>query len=217
MREYPLVTKEVEPAVAAITSGRVVAFPTGTSYGLAVDALQGHALQRLRNLKGRNVEKTFTIFLREELWDAYAILTDAEKTFLRTHAGKPVTLLVKPTAALAHIAQENLIGLRCIDHPVMEALAQAVDVPLTATSANSSGQPACYDTACIQTYFPGLLDPQDTRHGDIERAQKTTYDLSLACILDGGMLTTRGASTILKLTNTGTPNIIRQGNFTLEA
>ena len=208
-------TKDIQVAADVIASGRVVAFPTGTSYGLAADALQGHALQRLRNLKGRDVEKTFTIFLRENVWNEFLQLTDDERNFLHKHKNQAITLLVKPVPAFEYLAQDGRIGLRVIDHPVMESLAQAVSVPLTATSANISGTPACYDIECIQQNFPGLLDPADTRHGDITRAGHTTYDLSLGAILDAGVLPTEGVSTIIRLADDGAPVIIRPGNVTV--
>lgn len=212
MRPYPLLTKDISKAVEMIASGRAVAFPTGTSYGLAVDALQGHALQRLRNLKGRDVEKTFTICLRENLWDTFLDLTDIDKELFKKYTGKAVTVLVSPKSALEHLAHKGRVGLRIADHPVMQQFVNACDVPITATSANISGQPPCYIPECITKSFPGLLDPEDTRHGDIRRAGHTTYDLSLGAILDVGQLTTKGASTIIQAGKDGKIEVVRQGN-----
>ena len=194
-------TTDVSSAAEYIRDGRIVAFPTGTSYGLAVDALQGHALQRLRNTKKRPEEKTFTIFLDESLWDQYLDITQAEKNILHRYANTALTLLVKPKEPLMHIAQDGLVGLRVIDHPVMAELAEKAGVPLTATSANVSGQDACYDEECIERSFPGKVG--------------TTYDLSLACILDGGDLRPGLVSTIAKLKN-GELEIVRQGALMLK-
>ncbi|MCE9643533.1 MAG: L-threonylcarbamoyladenylate synthase [Candidatus Andersenbacteria bacterium] len=193
-------TTDVSSAVQYIRDGRIVAFPTGTSYGLAVDALQGHALQRLRNAKRRPEEKTFTIFLDESLWDQYLDITQAEKNMLHRYANTALTLLVKPKESLMHLAQDELIGLRVIDHLMMAELAEKAGVPLTATSANVSGQDACYNEECIEKSFPGKIG--------------TTYDLSLACILDGGSLRKGLVSTIAKLEN-GKIVIVRQGALML--
>lgn len=197
----PLIyTKNVEEATRYIHDGRVVAFPTGTSYGLAVDALQGHALQRLRNIKKRPAEKTFTIFLDPELWGTYLNMSDQERQLLNRYAHTALTVLVQPKDSLEHLAQDGYVGLRVIDHPLMADLARSAQVPLTATSANISGQDACYDTACITESFP--------------RKVGTTYDLSLAAILDGGPLRPGLISTIVKLNN-GTIEVIRQGALVL--
>lgn len=198
---YSFRTHDIKQALGVVQSGRVVAFPTGTSYGLAVDALQGFALQRLRNLKQRPEEKTFTIFLATKNWDTYLQLTADERQFLKKWANQPLTLLVTPTAMLAHLAENGLIGVRVIDHPIMAELANAVTVPLTATSANISGHEACFSPECIEQKFTGKVD-------------ETTYDLSLGCILEAGELPPSQPSTIAKLTPTGV-DIIRPGELLL--
>lgn len=210
MHTYAKVTKDIQVAARAIAQGRAVAFPTGTSYGLAVNALDGHALQRLRNLKGRGREKTFTVCLREDLWDTFLDLADEEQALLAKHQNQPLTLLVKPAPELEHLAQDGRVGLRVVDHPIMQAFVDSLEVPITATSANISGQPACYSAQCIVDAFPGLLDPSDTRHGDIERAGSTTYDLSLGSILDGGMLPEKMPTTIARIVGSDV-EIVRQG------
>ncbi len=199
---YTVVINDIAEAVRFLREGRVVAFPTGTSYGLAVDALQGNALQRLRNLKKRPEEKSFTVFLQEDLWPEYLKLTSEEKEFLSANQNKPITLLVKPKKTLSHLAQDGYIGLRVIDHPIMQKLASEVSVPLTATSANIAKEKPCQDSKCIQESFPGKID-------------ETTYDLSLAGILDGTALPESKPSTIVKFEK-GNPKIVRAGAFTVK-
>ena len=138
--------------------------------------------------------------MAEALWETYLELSPLERVFLQQHAGAALTLLVQPSASLAHLAHEGKIGLRVIDHPLMQALAESTQVPLTATSANSAGEPACYDVHCISAAFPGKQD--------------TTYELSLGCILDGGTLLSKSASTVAQLTDSGV-RIIREGALVL--
>lgn len=197
---YAIVTKNIQIAANIITDGRVVAFPTGTSYGLAANALEGHALARVRNLKQRPKEKPLSLFMSEKLWGTYLDLTSQEELFLKEHAGAALTLLVFPKESLMHLAHEGKVGLRVIDHPLMQQLAEITQLPLTATSANIAQQPACYDIACIQESFPGK--------------DGTTYDLSLGCILDAGSLSHKGISTVAQLTQSGI-RIIRQGVLVL--
>lgn len=210
---YLDITNNVAKAIDVVKEGRVVAFPTGTSYGLAVDALQGHALQRLKNIKLRPTEKTFTVFLRDDLIEDFFTLSSAEKELLQRYQNQSVTLLLTPKPALTHLAENGLVGLRMIDHPIMHKLAQAVSVPLTATSANISEQIACCDTKCIINYFPGKLTPQVLKTYepvDPRGALDTTYDLSLGCILDGGTLPPSQPSTIIKST-AGKIEVVREG------
>lgn len=197
------VSREVGRAVEVIRQGRIVAFPTGTAYGLAVDTLQGHALQRLRTLKKRLESKAFTVFLRETLWDQYFEISKEEHALLKKHANQPLTLLLRPKEPIAHLAQDNYVGLRMIDHLLMKQLAEAVDVPLTATSANISDYPPWYSPAAIQAEFPQIIDEWSL-----------AYDLSLGCILDGGELAPNPPTTIAKLVD-GQIQIIRQGKLKL--
>ena len=207
---YTTTTKDISIARDTIKTGRIAAFPTGTTYGLAVDTLQGHALQRLRNLKQRPKEKTFTVFLKESLYSKFLDLADNELALIKKMNNQPLTLLVKPKPPLEHLQKDGLIGLRIIDHPLMQKLAEAVDAPLTATSANISQVKACLSTDCVQKQFPGLLDPKSKAYGDIEPAGPTTYDLSLGCILDGGTLPATQPSTIAKIVNDKI-EIVREG------
>lgn len=217
MTTYAKVTTDIQEATQVIKSGRVVAVPTGTSYGLAADALQGHALQRVRNMKHRSVEKALTVFMDPALYETYLALTPQEKNFITAHPNQAITLLVTPKPALEHLSQDGRIGLRLIDHPLMEKLAQAAQVPLTATSANLADQPACFDLTCITTAFPGKLTPELLQWYESDGARgtaDTTYDLSLGSLIDGGTLPASEPSTILKIEH-NQPVVIRPGKFRL--
>lgn len=200
MHTYAKITKDIGYAKRVIEQGRIVAFPTGTCYGLAVNALFGPALQRLRNIKKRPQEKTFTVFMDESLWDTYLDLKPEEEKMLHAYAHTALTLLVRPKEQLAHLAQDGLIGLRVIDNAIMKDFAHATLLPMTATSANISGQDPCTKAEEIEEALP-------SRDG-------MTYDLSLGCVLDGGELKQGVVSTIARL-NAGNVEIIRQGALML--
>lgn len=206
------ITTDIAEAAAIIASGRVVGVPTGTSYALAADALQGHALQRLRNLKKRPAEKVFTVCVARALWATHLKLTPAERAVLTAAETQalPLTLLVQPQESLAHLAQERRVGVRAADHPLLRALANAVGIPITATSANVSGISPCHTTACVLDTFPSLLDPTQP---DIARAGPTTYDLSLGCVLDGGTLPPNPSSTVAYLDAHNQAVIVREGTL----
>jgi len=216
MSVYTPLIKDVAAAARHIAAGRVVAVPTGTSYGLAVDTLQGWAVQRVRVLKQRPADKALTVFMADSLLDEFLDLADSERSLLQLMQNRSLTLLVKPRPSLAHLAQDGLVGLRVIDHPLMRALAMAAKVPLTATSANRSGAAACFTADCITDAFPGLLPDELLQEGDNPRgATGTTYDLSLAGLLDGGELPDKPPTTIAKIDG-DTITIARQGALSQE-
>ena len=213
MPSHVRLTKEVTEATRVIAEGRVVAVPTGTSYAFAVDALQGWALQRLRIVKGRPQEKSFTVFMNEELWAEHLELTDQEQHLLTNMAEQPLTLLVKPQASLEHLAQDGRIGLRVIDHQLMDDFAKAAKVPLTATSANRSGMEACYETECVRKLSPGIVPDELLDEATPRGASGTTYNLSLAAVLDGGSLSHTEPTTLARIRD-GKVEIVRQGQLT---
>lgn len=195
-------TTDIPRAATSIHQGRLVAFPTGTSYGLAADVTQGYALQRLRQLKHRPTDKTFTVFMKPSLYTEYLNLTQQEEEIIQAMQNKPLTLIVKAKQPISHLALDGTTGLRIIDHPLMEQLASAVDIPLTATSANISGKSPCFSPEDIQANFSPKLD-------------ETTYNLSIAYILDGGKLSQQQPTTIARIQENET-KIIRQGAITKE-
>lgn len=197
----PLRIYTSKPAIELLCLGRIVAFPTGTAYGLATDALQGFALQRLRNLKARPTEKSFTVFLKETLWHEFFNLTPAEKKLLQANQNQPLTLLVQPKSSLEHLARDGRVGLRVIDHPLMQALADEFNGPLTATSANKSAAAPCYSPNAIEKTFPWLID------------EHNTYDLSLAAIISAGILPPNPPTTIARLAGDKI-TIVRAGKLT---
>ncbi len=119
---------------------------------------------------------------------------------LDRYAGAALTLLVRPKPLLSHLAQDGLVGLRMIDHALMQQLADVLRRPLTATSANIAGEESAYTPGEVSRAFPGK--------------DGTTYDLSLGCILDGGELTRGTMSTVAKMER-GALSVIRQGSLVL--
>lgn len=210
--QFITITQNVSELTPSLAAGRLVAFPTGTSYGLAADTQQGWALQRLRNLKNRPTEKTFTVFMKASLYDQFLQLTGQERNLLEKMTNQPLTLLVKPASDLAHLAQDGLVGLRVIDHPLMQALADAVDVPLTATSANRQGGEPCFSPADIERVFSNPLPDDQLGEENPRGAANTTYDLSLAGILNGGELPQKPPTTIAKFVG-GTITIVRPSSL----
>ena len=201
---YCKISQDPAEVIPYLNEGRLIAFPTDTSYGLAANALRGFALQRVRNLKRRPADKPFSVFMAERLWPEFLLLTDPERQFITKLTNQPVTILVKPVPDLSHLAQDGLLALRMIDHPLMRELASLSPVPLTATSANPAGKSPALSPKQIQAYFPGRVDD-------------TTYDLSLAAILDAGTLPDSPPSTIVYLEpKNNTIEIIRPGKISVE-
>lgn len=154
----------VEEAARVVCGGGLVAFPTETVYGLAVDATNPKAIERLNQVKGRPPEKPYSIHLSEAsqvtaFVDAVPAL--AQRLIAQFWPG-PLTI-VMPSK------QGGSVGFRLPSHPVAQALLQACGRPVVAPSANRSGFPPPTDgkevLAALDGQFDCLLDAGPTPLG----------------------------------------------------
>ncbi|EMA44248.1 L-threonylcarbamoyladenylate synthase [Halococcus saccharolyticus] len=131
-------------AAAAIHEGEVVVYPTETVYGLAADALSASAVEQVFAVKGRDRSKPISLAVPDvETATEYTRPTAQEKRFMNEFLPGPVTVLVEAREAVPDVltAGGDQVGIRVPDHPTALALLREV-APLTATSANVSGNPS---------------------------------------------------------------------------
>lgn len=134
----------ITAAAAAILRGEVVAFPTETFYGLAVDATSPVALERLFVCKGRGVEKASALLVADLPMFAELCLDvpPRARALAAEHWPGPLTLALPARPELSpSIVSDGCVAARASSHPVAAALVAAVGKPITATSANLAGAP----------------------------------------------------------------------------
>jgi L-threonylcarbamoyladenylate synthase len=130
----------VAEAAALIRTGKLVAFPTETVYGLGANALDAAAVERIFIAKKRPrtsplIVHVASIEMARRLaaeWPAAA-----DKLAQRYWPG-PLTLVVPKKSAIPDIVTAGLptVGLRMPNHPVALDLIRAAGVPIAAPSAN---------------------------------------------------------------------------------
>jgi L-threonylcarbamoyladenylate synthase len=147
----------IAAAVAALGRGEIVAYPTETSYGLAVDAADEGALARLFDLKGRGAEKAFSVIVAdgEMARSLCAEIGSAAEALIAAHWPGPLTLALPGRAGLpAALVLDGCVAVRQSPHQVAQALVTGFGRPITATSANRAGQPAAVTAADVRAAFP---------------------------------------------------------------
>ena len=170
------ITDEASQAAAAaagaeaLRAGKLVGFPTETVYGIAVDASNAAALQRLRDLKDRPA-RPFSVHLGrpEQLsWYVRQVPDEARRLIERAWPG-PVTLVLAVEGGLARddwntpqlaeaLCYEGFIGLRCPSAPASIAMLSQVDAPVVAPSANLAGQPSPRSGRDVIDALDGRID-----------------------------------------------------------
>jgi len=139
----------IEEAAKWILAGRVVAIPTDTLYGLAVDPWSAVAVDALFAAKDRPAERAIPLIAsdRAQVETAIGPLSPTAARLADRGWPGPLTLVVPapPALAAAVTGGTGTVGVRVPNHDVARAIARLAGRPITATSANLSGEPATDD------------------------------------------------------------------------
>lgn len=178
----------IREAARAVREGGLVVFPTETVYGIAANALDPKALEKLYAVKGRPKDKPFSWHIssidqfKEQASDFSPQLAELAAAFWPG----PLTLVVD-----THDGGKT--GFRMPAHPVALALIRASGVPIVAPSANLSGQKSPTSAEEALASLDGKVD----------------------LVLDAGKTEWGQDSTVVDLTQRS-PKILRAGAITEE-
>lgn len=133
-------------AADALRTGKVVAFPTETVYGLGANALDPEAVGKVFAAKGRPSDNPLIVHIsdRKSVYElAENVPEKANKLMDKLWPG-PLTLVLKKKNIIPEIISAGLdtVGIRMPGHPVALELIRQAGVPVAAPSANVSGKPS---------------------------------------------------------------------------
>jgi len=150
--------EEISLAAADLDRGKVVAFPTETFYGLAINPFVGGALERLFTLKQRHPEKPVLVLIDQpaRLTELVAAVPPLYATLMARFWPGPLTLIFpgRPNLPTGLTDAQGTIGIRLSSEPLACRLAAAAGGVITGTSANPSGAPAAICAQEIRAAFP---------------------------------------------------------------
>lgn len=142
----------IEEAAACLRGGGLVAFPTETVYGLGARADAPEAVARLIRVKGRPEGKPFSVLVADaDAAQAPAEVSPIAQQLMQRYWPGPLTLVLPGKTG-------GMVGLRCPDHPVAQALVRAAGVPIAAPSANQSGGAELRTASEVQAALGGAID-----------------------------------------------------------
>jgi L-threonylcarbamoyladenylate synthase len=154
----------VEKAIELLKNAKVIAIPTDTVYGFAVDASNQEALENLYRLKKRDKNKPIAIFLRnvQQIKKLFIIEKITAKLIEKFLPGK-LTIVAKlkdkieiNLAKNLNENDQNFLGFRVVDSYFIKELFVKFDGVLAVTSANLSGYEVLNSASKIQKNFPQL-------------------------------------------------------------
>ena len=184
----------VDYIAGCVDAGQVVALPTDTFYGLAVDPVNLAAVDRIYDIKTRARHKPLSLLIAD-VAQAYGLARNCDTAFDRLAERfwpGPLTIIVKAGSKLPLRVTANTgnVALRVPEAAIARAVVAKLGLPITATSANLSGYPECTSAESVRDQL-----------GD-----------KIPLIVDGGPTARRVATTIVDLSGDNhTWSILREG------
>ena len=177
-----------------LSRGGVVAIPTESSYGLAVDPRSEQGVRSIFRIKRRPVHHPLPVIVSslEQIEALGGRLDDERLQALSAAWPNPLTILVPVSRPLPATAGDRNLGVRIPDHERLRNLLESLGHGLTATSANLSGEGPIFGVDRVRELLSG-------------------WD---ALVIDDGELPGGRPSTVIKLTDRGVA-VLRQGSYPL--
>ena len=179
-----------------IKNGELVAFPTETVYGLGANGMDGEAVDRIFEAKGRPNDNPLILHIakKSDVTKIWAHTPKLAKTLMDTFWPGPLTMIFNKADEVPYEVTAGLetVAIRMPADKTARLLIQKSGVPIAAPSANRSGRPS-------PTTAEHVLADMDGR---------------IPLILDGGPCRYGVESTVLSLV--GEPTILRPGAITRE-
>jgi tRNA threonylcarbamoyl adenosine modification protein (Sua5/YciO/YrdC/YwlC family) len=173
----------IDYIVSCLRKGDVVAMPTDTFYGLAVDPVNLFAVENIYRIKSRQKQKPLSLLIAS-LGQAYELARDSDpmldKLADRFWPG-PLTIIVRAGTKLPLRSTANTgnVALRIPDAAIPRMVVERFGLPITATAANLQGASECTHAACVRDQIGDRI-PLIVDGGPTSRSLPTTIvDLSL--------------------------------------
>jgi tRNA threonylcarbamoyl adenosine modification protein (Sua5/YciO/YrdC/YwlC family) len=181
--------RELDVAVEALAAGEVIAVPTDTVYGLAVDPRQPGAAARLFAVKTRPEQFALPVLIADptELGEI-AQLSPAAYRLAALYWPGPLTLVLARRPGLTYKlgGDPSSIGVRCPANDLVRELLRRAG-PLAVTSANLHGKAPLHTADQVREHF----------------------EAHITVVLDGGRCDGK-PSTVVSLTGPA-PQCLREG------
>ncbi|MBQ7218263.1 MAG: threonylcarbamoyl-AMP synthase [Ruminococcus sp.] len=191
--------QDIATAAAVLRDGGLVAMPTETVYGLAANALDGNAVRRIFEAKGRPMDNPLIVHIAEiadiERLGLVREFPETARKLAEAFWPGPLTIIMDKGSVIPDEVSAGLstVAIRLPSHPDARRLIRESGLPLAAPSANTSGKPS-------PTTAQHVIDDMDGR---------------IEAVIDGGACDVGVESTVITVA-ADIPRILRPGIITRE-
>ena len=188
---------ELKKVANIIKNGGIVLFPTETVYGIGTNGLDSYAVKKLYEIKKRSINNPINLLVSnmDMIENITEDISPIEYKLMEAFFPGPFTIILKKKKIVPDIVTANseFVGIRMPDNIIARKLVEYAGVPISAPSANISGNLSGTDLDDIIDEFSGNLD----------------------YIINGGKSNIGIESTIVKVID-NIPHILRPGFITPE-
>lgn len=177
-----------------LKSGKVLIYPTDTLYGLGANALDIKAITKIFGIKKQSRNKPISVIVKDiAMAKKIACIDSRIEKILKNVWPGPITIILRKKDIIPYelTANSETVAVRIPSCKFVKDIMTLIDFPITATSANISGE-------------KDLLSPRKI----LKTFSNSRYSPDL--FIDSGMIKNPEPSTIIDLT-TNIPKIVRIG------
>jgi len=182
----------ITEAVRIMKAGGVIAYPTETFYGLGADGKNERAVEKVFLIKERDFKNPISLIIgdRIDLIGLVDEITDTAHRLMEEFWPGGLTLIftASPDIPPRLTGGTGKIGIRISSHPIANLLTKTFSRPITATSANLSGEGECSSAGEVIQRLGNHID----------------------AVIDGGPTQGKSGTTILDV-SVHPPVILREG------
>lgn len=205
LRMYPTSINDryLDETVECLKDGGIIIYPTDTLYAIGCDALNNSAIEQLCKLKGVNPQKQTLSVVCDGISMAseYARIDNEAFRVLRRNLPGAFTFILPAATTLPKVFKgRKEVGIRVPDNPIATSIAERLGHPILSSSLKVDDEVPEFDAQELAMAFEGvasiLIDDGESGNGD------------------SGW--TPGPSTVVDLTDSRNPEIIREGKGDLQ-
>ena len=182
----------VKLASELLRAGEIVALPTETVYGLAANALDANAVEKIYEAKGRPKHNPIIVHVAslEMARDCASKWPESADKLVKSFWPGPLTVVLPRSRNIPAVvtAGGETVGIRWPSHPFIQAVIRECGFPLAAPSANRASE----------------ISPTNAEHVRKSLGEK------ISLVIDGGQSQVGIESTVVDLTTTP-PRVLRPG------
>lgn len=128
----------------AIKAGKNIVFKTDTVYGIGANAFDGHAVEKIFEIKGRPLNKPLCVLITDEemLKELVDCISPVEQKLMDNFWPGPLTIKFKKKENILPdivSAGDEFVRVRLLESGIAYDLIKVANVPIVAPSANISG------------------------------------------------------------------------------